>query len=136
MAKISSFNFLYVLCFNKIKNQTVIFGYTLSGLNFAKSEYGLYDNISFTGNGNIVTMNNKKKLIVLSGSDLRRINRHKDEESKKTINEVKGTNWMEYDYFLRIFDDNISKIVTYFSPTSKNKTEIKTLNVSDLKYFD
>ena len=136
MAKISSFNFLYILCFNKIKNQTIIFGYTLSGLKFAKSEYGLYDNISFTGNGNIVTMNNKKKLIVLSGSDLRRINMHKDEESKKTINEVKGTNWMEYDYFLRIFDDNISKIVTYFSQTKKNKTEIKTLNVRDIKYFD
>ena len=43
---------------------------------------------------------------------------------------------MEYDKFLRIFDDNISKIVTYFSPTSKKKTEIKILNVSDIKYFD
>ena len=73
MAKISSFNFLYILCYNKVNNKTVIFGYTLSGLKFAKSEYGIFDNLSFTENGNIVTMNNKEEVVVFSGSDLTRI---------------------------------------------------------------
>ena len=136
MAKISSFNFLYVLCFNKIKNQTVIFGYTLSGLNFAKSEYGLYDNISFTGNGNIVTMNNKKEVLVLSGSDLSRINMSEDEESMKIINELKGTNWMQFDCFLRRFEEDISKIITFFHQENNNIHVIKTLNVRKIKYFD
>ena len=36
MTKISSYNFLYVLCFNKANNQKIIFGYTLSVLNSQK----------------------------------------------------------------------------------------------------
>ena len=51
----SPLNFLYALCFNKNKNSKVIFGYTLNGLKFAKSEYGDYESIDFTEDGNIVT---------------------------------------------------------------------------------
>ena len=140
MAKISSFNFLYVLCYNKIKEKTVIFGYTLAGLKFAKSDYGLYDNINFTKNGNLVCIdNNKEEVIVFSGSDLSRINinENENEETIKVINEIKKTKWMQFDWFLRTFEDDITKIVTYFSFNgNNNKNEIKTLDVKNIKFFD
>ena len=136
MAMISTFNFLYILCFNNIRNKTIIFGYTLSGLKFAKSEYGLYDNISFTENGNLVTMNNKKEVIVLSGSDLSRINMKEDDESMKKINEIKGSNWMQFDCFMRKDDDDMSKIITFLSSRNNNINTIQTLDVRNIKYFD
>ena len=52
LVKISSSNFLYVLCLNKKNNKKIIFGYTLSGIKFSKSAYGFYDNINFTEDGN------------------------------------------------------------------------------------
>jgi hypothetical protein len=159
MCKISSYNFLYVLCYNKTKNKSVIFGYTLGGLKFAKSEYGFYYNISFTGNGNIVTMNrgedsaedngrdneegnkgdnnledNKEIIITLSGSDLSRINI--DEEEAKTIKGINNSNWAQFDCFLRKFEHNISKIITFFSIKEKNKYMLNTLDVNSIKYFD
>ena len=74
MVKTSPFNFLYILCFNKINNKKIIFGYTLSGMKFAKSAYGLYDNISINEDGDIVTMDETKNMILLSGSDLTKLN--------------------------------------------------------------
>ena len=47
LAKVSPLNFLYVLCYDKHKNSKVIFGYTLNGLKFAKSDYGNYENFDF-----------------------------------------------------------------------------------------
>ena len=135
MAKISSYNFLYILCYNNKNNQTVIFGYTLSGLKFAKSEYGLFDNISFTGNGNIVTMNKKEEVIVLSGSDLTRINIIQDEETIKAINKINGTSWMQFDCFLREFDEDITKILTFFIKENNNQ-KLLTLNANNFQYFD
>ena len=150
MCKISSYNFLYVLCYNKTKNKSVIFGYTLGGLKFAKSEYGFYYNISFTGNGNIVTMNkgldkgrdnrggnkgnNKEIIITLSGSDLSRLNI--DEEEAKTIKEINNSNWTQFDCFLRKFEHDKSKIMTFFSIKEKNKYMLNTLDVNNIKYFD
>ena len=137
--KISTFNFLYILCYNKIKNKSVIFGYTLCGLKFAKSDYGLYDNICFTGNGNLVTMNNGKEITVLSGHKLRKINMDGDKETMEAVNEinkVNGANWIHFDCFLRKFEYDISKIVTYFSTNQKNIYSIKTLNVKNIKCFD
>ena len=143
MCKISSYNFLYVLCYNTLKNKTVFFGYTLAGLKFAKSDYGFYDNISFTGNGNIVTMNNKEEICVLSGSDLSKLSLEEDKEIKETkdkLNKIKGSNWMQFDFFFRKFDDDSSKILTFLSESkSKNKenvSKIQTLNVKEIKYFD
>ena len=51
--------------YNKLKKGKIIFGYTLSGIQFAKSEYGSYDNISFTKRGNIITVNEEKELNIL-----------------------------------------------------------------------
>ena len=137
--KISSFNFLYVLCYNSIKNKSVIFGYTLSGLRFAKSEYGLYDNICFTVNGNLVLMNNGKEITVLSGHNLSKINIEENKETIDVINEINeenGNTWIQFDCFLRKFEYDISKIVTYFSKNKNNVYNLKTINVKNIKYFD
>ena len=136
MCKISSFNFLYILCYNKIKNKTAIFGYTLAGLKFAKSEYGLYDNISFTGKGNIVTMDDKKNIITLSGYNLSRLKICDDNEKIEIIKKINNSNWTQFDSFVRKFDDDITKIITYFSSNEKNINIIQTLNVKNIKYFD
>jgi WD40 repeat protein len=66
MLKTSSFNFLYLLCLNKINNKKIIFGYTLSGMKFAKSAYDSYDNISINEDGDIITMDESKNMILLS----------------------------------------------------------------------
>ena len=131
MTKISSYNFLYVLCFNKTNNQKIIFGYTLSGIKFAKSEYGFYDNINFTRDGNVLTMNNKKDLTILSGSDLRKLNNIDDNETIKIINEIKYTNWIQYDYFLRGKDEEFNEILTFFE-NKERKNIIRSINVSNL----
>ena len=138
MCKISSFNFLYVLCYNKKKDKSVIFGYTLGGLKFAKSEYGSYDNICFTENGNIVTMNDREGIITLSGSDLSRINIDDDDDDEEIekIKQVKNSNWTQFDCFKRKFENDISKIITFFSVETKDYYKLKYLDVSKIKYFD
>jgi len=136
MAKISYYNFLYILCFNTKRNQTTIFGYTLSGLKFAKSEYGLYDNISFTKNGNVVTIDNRENVVFFSGSDLSRLKINQDEETISVLSKIKGSLWMEFDCFMRKFDDNISKIATFVIPSEKKEYKIQTLNVENVQNFD
>ena len=136
MTKISNYNFLYILCFNTKRNQTTIFGYTLSGLKFAKSEYGLYDNISFTKNGNVVTMDNRENIVFFSGSDLSRLKINDDEETFNVMSKIKGAFWMEFDCFMRKFDDNISKILTFINPSEKKEYKIQTLPVENVPNFD
>ena len=143
MCKISPYNFLYFLCYNNLKNKTVFFGYTLGGLKFAKSDYGLYDNISFTENGNLVTMNNKEEICILSGSDLSKISIEEDKENKEIkekFNRIKGSIWMQFDYFYRRVDDDTCKIITFLSENkNKNKenmSKIQTLSVNNIKYLD
>ena len=131
LTKISSFNFLYILCFNKQKNRNIIFGYTLSGMNFAKSAYGLYDNINFTEDGNIITMNNKKEFIILSGSDLTKLNIPDDEEIMNNLKEIKCTNWLQFDYFLRGQNEEFNEIITFFENKDGN-TNIRAINMCNL----
>ena len=112
MAKVSSYNFLYILCFNKINNKKIIFGYTLSGMKFAKSEYALYDNINFDETGNIITMNNKNYFTILSGSDLTILKSIKDEDN--ITKGIQGTNWLQFDHFMEERDDELDKVITFF----------------------
>ena len=122
MTKISSYNFLYVLCLNKLINKKIIFGYTLSGIKFGKSEYGLYDNINISDDGNIITMNNKKEFIILSGDNLSKINISENEKIINSLDEIKNTNWLQFDYFLRGQDESFNKIITFFEKKDgKNK---------------
>ena len=135
MVKISPFNFLYVLCLNKINNKKIIFGYTLSGLRFAKSEYGSYDNINITEEGNIIAMIDKKKITFLSGNDLRKINNSELNEDATIIDEIKNVipqKCIQYDYLYRMDDDQLKRIITYFTKNEKNEYIIKTLDLSDV----
>ena len=131
LTKISLFNFLYILCFNKQKKRNIIFGYTLSGMNFAKSEYGLYDNINFTEDGNIITMNNKQEFTILSGSDLTKLNIPENEEIIKNLKEIKSTNWLQFDYFRRGQNEDFNEIITFFENKDGN-TSIRAINMNNL----
>ena len=136
MAKVSPLNFLYIICYNKEKEKSIILGYTLTGLQFAKSEYGFYDNIDFTPKGNIVTLKNRKELCILGGNDLDGINiNNKDSNEDFDIkkNKVKDSIWMKYDYFTNK-ENNYSKIITYFK--IENRKLIAKLDVSQNIYFD
>ena len=83
MAKISPMNLLYVICFHKFKKKSVIFGYTLNGILFAKSRYAYYDTLDFTKTGNIVTWTNKKKIQVLLSNDLQEKSYNKNDKIEK-----------------------------------------------------
>ena len=132
MTKVSSYNFLYVLCFNKVNFKNIIFGYTLSGLKFAKSEYGRYDNISINEDGNILTMNYKEELLILSGNDLKRLNNLNDKEIIDEIKNLKHIPWLQFDYFNRSKEAEHNEIITCL----KNKmgaNYIKTININSNK---
>ena len=72
MAKVSHVNFLYIMCFDEIKKKSLIFGYTLTGIKFAKSREGYYCNIDFTHSGNIVSLLNSNEICILNGYNLER----------------------------------------------------------------
>ena len=142
MAKISPMNFLYIMCFNKKKkkNKSLIFGYTLNGLLFAKSKYGYYDSIDFTKNGNIISYGSKKEIIFLYGNNLKNIIVNKDDkEMNEVLNKISGASWIKYNYFYRKHDiyQFINKILTYtIYDKSKGGNLIQTLDVSKINYFD
>ena len=129
MTKTSSFNFLYILCFNIINNKRIIFGYTLSGIRFAKSDYSLYDNISFTDDGDIFTLDNKKVIKFLSGSNLKILNKLKNEKNIEALGKIKQSNWVQLNCFLRNDEENISRIITYLYEDKDHY--IKTLNLEN-----
>ena len=43
---------------------------------------------------------------------------------------------MEFDFFMRKFDDNISKIATFIIQDEKKDYKIQTLNVENVQNFD
>ena len=128
-------NFLYVLCFNKQKNSKIILGYTLNGIKFAKSEYGNYETIDFTENGNIVTFQRMGKLYILSGSNLDSIKMERDSQEFEIINKIINPIWLKYEFFLRKErrDEYIhKKIITYIN----DKNSLINLDVSDNYFFN
>ena len=134
-AKVSPLNFLYVLCFNKQKNSKIILGYTLNGIKFAKSEYGNYETIDFTENGNIVTFQRMGKLYILSGSNLDSIKMERDSQEFEVINKIINPIWLKYEFFLRKErrDEYIhKKIITYIN----DKNSLINLDVSDNYFFN
>ena len=135
MLKISSYNFIYILCYNQLNDKKRIFGYTLSGIRFAKSEYGSYDNINFSDDGNLITFDQKTEnnIIILSGSDLTKItDKNYDKEAIDEIKKIKPVKWIEYDCFFRRGDEKLNKIITFFDEEKEKKFSLKTLNLSDL----
>ena len=146
MAKISPLNFLYVQCINMKTKNSIIFGYTLNGLYFAKSKYGLYDSLDFTKNGNIVTFANKNELVVLNGYDLKNVVcKNLDSKSNKILasvkEKIKNSSWVNFNYLCRRneIDKKIIKCITfshYFADKKKVVNLIESADVSDLKMFD
>ena len=145
MVKVSPMNFLYIICFNKENKKSRIFGYTLNGLNFAKSSYNYYDTLDFTKSGNIVTWVHKKEIQILFGDNLNKMNTNEKDKEKENdsiqfnINQKKlyGATWFKFSYFFRKNEQipNV-KIITYTN-TEKNKGKvINTLDVSKINYFD
>ena len=105
MAKVSPFNYLYIMCYDKQKNISFIFGYTLTGINFAKSKEGFYCNIDFTKSGNIVSLLNNKEMCILNGYNLNKKEiAEKDcgyNELKEVNDSIKGSTWLEFNYSLQ-----------------------------------
>ena len=136
MAKISPMNFLYVVSLNKKSKHSIIYGYTLSGIQFAKSEYGYYANIDFTKNGNIVSLLNKMDIAILSGSNLKRIQIKENDPDCKEFMEiqkkVEGALWMQYDHFTRKNANTKCRIISYIGKDYK----FNTININNIKYFD
>ena len=137
--KISSYNFLYIICLNKTKkeNNKVIFGYTLSGMKFAKSDYGLYDDINFNEDGNIITRHNKTTLQFLSGSNLSKLNIIFDQGIYNKLKEIKITNWFQYDFFKKGQNEEFKQILTFFGKEKDKETKvekdiIKIININNL----
>ena len=145
-AKISPLNFLYVQCFNLKKKSSIIFGYTLNGIFFAKSKYAYFESLDFTRSGNIVSFIDKKEIAILNGYDLKNISikniENKDTENfEATKKKIFGSFWANFNYISRRneIDKKTFKCVTYVHFTSK-KNEINNLieasDVTNLKEFD
>ena len=139
MAKISPKNFLYVLCYNKNKKKEsyIIFGYTLSGLKFAKSNYSYYTNIEFTSNGNIITLINEEKVGILEAHNLNLMSRdNKNEDLVEIQKHLSKSQWFQYHDFLKYYGYE-RKSLTYLSfEDSKKKTYLKTSKVTDIPSFN
>ena len=60
---ISTLNMVYVLCYHIEHNCHVVMGFTLNGIKFAQSDEGVYTNIQFTRNGNVIVGNIDKGYI-------------------------------------------------------------------------
>ena len=139
MAKVSNVNFLYIMCFDKIKKKSLIFGYTLTGIKFAKSREGYYCNIDFTHSGNIVSLLNCNEICILNGYNLeRKTIDEKSNDFKEYKNEEKNINgsvWLEFNYFSTNNEDN--NIILYMKK-GKNPEEniIVYHNFKENKIFD
>ena len=115
------------------EKKSVIYGYTLTGIRFAKHKGGLYCNIDFTRSGNIVSLLNNKELCILNSYDLtKKENILNEMEFKDDITELKnieGANWLEFNYYVKRPDSEnnnkrINNSVIYIK-RGKNKEENK-----------
>ena len=137
MAKVSPINFLYIMCFDMNQRKSIIYGYTLTGIRFAKIKGGLFCNIDFTRSGNIVTLLDNKELCILNAYDLTKKENIKEHFKYKDdlieLKNIEGANWLEYKYFLRKpnSDSNIriNNLIIYIKK-GKQKDE------SSIIYYD
>ena len=130
MAKVSPINFLYIMCFDMKEKKSVIYGYTLTGIRFAKNKGGVYCNIDFTRSGNIVSLLDHKELCILNSYDLtKKENIYNQINYKDDLNELKnleGATWLEYGYFIRKPYSKESKRINnaiIYAKNEKNKDE-------------
>ena len=128
MAKVSNNNFLYIMCYNKIKKTSIIFGYTLTGIKFAKSPEGYFCNIDFTQSGNIVSLFNFNKIYVLNAYDLARKDINEEQPDFKDFYEeekrLDGSVWMEFNYFRRENNNEDNNIIIYIKKGKKSEENL------------
>ena len=128
MAKVSNNNFLYVMCYNKIKKKSIIFGYTLTGIKFAKSQEGYFCNIDFTQSGNIVSLFNFKEICILNGYNLARKEISEEESGFKDFNEeekkIAGSVWMEFKYFANGNNGEDNNIIIYIKKDKRPEENV------------
>jgi WD40 repeat protein len=135
MAKVSNNNFLYIMCFNRKEKISVIFGYTLTGIKFAKSQNEYYCNFDFTKSGNIVTYN-YEKIIILNAYNLKTklINEEDPEfiELLEVNKKVKGADWVEFNYYSK---RNNYNVIVYIKNSIK-KVKEKIVEENKIFYHD
>ena len=128
MAKVSNNNFLYIMCYNKIKKTSIIFGYTLTGIKFAKSPEGYFCNIDFTQSGNIVSLFNFNKIYVLNAYDLASKDINEEQPDFKDFYEeekrLDGSVWMEFNYFRRENNNEDNNIIIYIKKGKKSEENL------------
>ena len=128
MAKVSPINFLYIMCFDMKEKKSVIYGYTLTGIRFAKHKGGVFCNIDFTRSGNIVSLVDHKELCVLNSYDLTKkdniYNQTKYQEDLEELTKIEGASWLEFDYFVKkpdsMSDNRVNNSIIY-TKKEKNK---------------
>ena len=94
--KISSLNLIYVLCYNCSSKRNVIFAYTVNGIKFAKSIEGVYSNMQFTKNGNVIIgncENGNVEILTAYALNVLAIARLKN----KTYQKCADTTWVKYE---------------------------------------
>ena len=138
MAKVSHINFLYIMCFDKKKRTSFIFGYTLTGIQFAKSQEGLYCNIDFTQSGNIVSLINSSEICILNGYNLeRKIIEDSLKDFKDKGNNLKGSVWLEFNYYPRnIYDEDSNNILYIKKGKNPDENSIFYYDFKGNKIFD
>ncbi len=139
LAKVSPMNFLYVMCYNKIKKKFVIFGYTMSGLKFAKSSYSYFSNFDFTKIGNIICIN-QKEIVILSPHNLDIIKINESDEDYKKFDNIKKSIlnpiWIQYDDFINDIEEK-RRVISYLSIDSETKEyNFNNLKVTNISYFE
>ena len=143
MAKVSQNNLLYVICFNRNIGKSIIFGYTLSGLKFAKSNYSFYTNIEFTPSGNIISLENRAKLKLLYGYNLQKIEFDKKDKDfnlmdviLQNFNDLEDSvGWIQFNDFKKYYGIDRS-IISFTKAQSKSPNIFQTLKVTNISYFE
>ena len=70
-------------------------------------------------------------MIILSGSDLTRLNLLDNNNFSDFLNKTKTIGWSQYDCFYRMDDEEMRKIVTYLNQ-EKERYSIRTQSLSEL----
>ena len=73
----------------------------------------------------------KKEMIILSGSELTRLNQLDDDNFSDFLNKTKIYNWSQYDCFNRKDEEDMRKIVSYLCK-EKEKYFFKTQSLLEL----
>ena len=120
------------------KRTSFIFGYSLTGIQFAKSQEGLYCNIDFTQSGNIVSLINSSEICILNGYNLER--KIIEDSLKDFINKgnnLKGSVWLEFNYYPRnIYDEDSNNILYIKKGKNPDENSIFYYDFKGNKIFD